>query len=64
MAYTGAITTISLGNSVIKGSFLLRNRLFLEASERPHEPDPHSHDTDEALTFFGTDPDIAVLIFT
>ena len=56
-AYTGAITTISLGDSVIKGSFLLRNRLFFEASAEPHEPDPHSHNTDEALAFFGTNPD-------
>ena len=56
VAYTGAVTTISLGDSVIKGSFLLRNRLFFEASEKPHEPDPHSHNTGEALAFFGTDP--------
>ena len=56
MDYPGAQTTISLGDAVVKGSFLLRNRLFFEATDRPHEPIPHSHDTDEALTFFGTNP--------
>ena len=56
MDYPGATTTISLGDHVVKGSFLLRNRLFFEASESPHEPTPHAHDTDEALAFFGTDP--------
>lgn len=54
VAYPGAITTISLGGHVIEGSFLLRNRWFLEACEEPHEPTPHVHDTDEALAFFGS----------
>lgn len=54
--YPGAKTTISLGDAVVKGSFLLRNRFFFEATDQPHEPIPHSHDTDEALSFFGTNP--------
>lgn len=56
MAYPGAITSISMGDHVVKGSFLLRNRFFFQASEAPHEPTPHSHVIDEVLTFFGTDP--------
>ena len=52
--YPGAITTISLGGHVLEGSFLLRNRWFLEPSEEPHEPVAHVHDTDEALAFFGS----------
>ncbi|SHO43891.1 hypothetical protein [Desulfopila aestuarii] len=54
LSYPGAITTISLGGHVLEGSFLLRNRWFLEPSETAHEPVAHAHDTDEALAFFGS----------
>jgi hypothetical protein len=51
------IPILFLDNSVVKGAFYVESNWKLPAFANKTHGDPHKHDYDEVLAFFGSDPE-------